>query len=91
MKKTKIVLAASLAIMTLGVSAVFASDEDKASEFKASEKTIKECEIPMYAKLIGHEDLWLKHNGCPPREKSQEKQENQKSPEGQKSQEKDDK
>ncbi len=31
-------------------------------------KTADECEIPAFAKAIGHEDLWLKHNGCPPRE-----------------------
>jgi hypothetical protein len=31
------------------------------------EQITKDCEIPEHAKLIGHEDLWLKHNGCPPR------------------------
>ena len=23
------------------------------------------CTVPGYAKMIGHEELWKKHNGCP--------------------------
>jgi hypothetical protein len=24
----------------------------------------KDCEIPNYAKIIGHEEVWKEHNGC---------------------------
>ncbi|SMN17114.1 hypothetical protein CRYPA_912 [uncultured Candidatus Thioglobus sp.] len=62
----------SWTMIALGAFAVFGlSDDDK--EAKASdavEKTADECEIPAFAKAIGHEDLWLKHNDCPPREES---------------------
>ncbi|RLA75192.1 MAG: DUF4395 domain-containing protein [Epsilonproteobacteria bacterium] len=29
-----------------------------------NKKTDKDCEIPQYAIDMGHEKLWLKHNGC---------------------------
>ncbi|CAC9579930.1 hypothetical protein BHECKSOX_1401 [Bathymodiolus heckerae thiotrophic gill symbiont] len=72
MKGIRYLFAMSWTIIALGAFAVFGlSDDDK--EAKASdavEKTADECEIPAFAKAIGHEDLWLKHNGCPPREES---------------------
>ena len=45
----------------------YCEDDSKIEEINASDKTAEECEIPAFAKAIGHEDLWLKHNGCPPR------------------------
>ena len=75
MKGIRYVLAISWTLIALGAIAVFGlSDDDK--DVKTSdtiEKTVEECEIPAFAKTIGHEDLWLKHNGCPPREEVQEK------------------
>ncbi len=37
-------------------------------------KTPKDCEIPAFAKAIGHEDKWLLHNGCPPRKDAKKNQ-----------------
>ena len=37
-------------------------------------KTPKGCEIPAFAKAIGHEDKWLLHNGCPPRKDAKKNQ-----------------
>lgn len=73
MKGIRILLAASWALIALGAFAVFGlGDENKEAEsLKETDKTAKECEIPAFAKAIGHEDLWLKHNGCPPRESEQ--------------------
>ena len=73
MKGIRVLFAISWTMIALGAFAVFGlGDDDK--EAKASdavEKTAEECEIPAFAKAIGHEDLWLKHNGCPPREQSE--------------------
>ena len=70
MKGLKMLFAISWTMLALGAFAVFGLGDDgkdaKASD--AVEKTAQECEIPAYAKAIGHEDLWLKHNDCPPRE-----------------------
>ena len=41
------------------------NDKDEKALTKV-EKTAQECEIPAFAKAIGHEDKWLLHNGCPP-------------------------
>ncbi|HIB97950.1 MAG TPA: hypothetical protein EYO69_05870 [Candidatus Thioglobus sp.] len=74
MKGIRYVLAISWTLIALGAIAVFGLSDNK--EVKTSdtiEKTVEECEIPAFAKTIGHEDLWLKHNGCPPREEVQEK------------------
>ena len=74
MKGIRYVLAISWTLIALGAIAVFGLSDNK--EVKTSdtiEKTVEECEIPAFAKAIGHEDLWLKHNGCPPREEVQEK------------------
>jgi hypothetical protein len=75
MKGIRIVLAISWTLIALGAFAVFGLSDDKADEAKNSEKTAEECEIPAFAKAIGHEDLWLQHNGCPPREEAQEEDE----------------
>ncbi|MDC9727444.1 MAG: hypothetical protein PSN35_06385 [Candidatus Thioglobus sp.] len=72
MKGIRYLFAISWTLIALGAFAVFGLSDDK--ETKASEvveKTAEECEIPAFAKAIGHEDLWLKHNGCPPREKTE--------------------
>jgi hypothetical protein len=74
MKGIRYVLAISWTLIALGAIAVFGLSDNK--EVKTSdtiEKTVEECEIPAFAKAIGHEDLWLQHNGCPPREEVQEK------------------
>jgi hypothetical protein len=73
MKGIRIVLAISWTLIALGAFAVFGLSDDKSDEEKNSEKTAEECEIPAFAKAIGHEDLWLQHNDCPPREEVQEK------------------
>jgi len=43
--------------------------EDKA-EMTAAEKKAEEerCIVPAFAKAIGHEETWKKHNGCPTKE-----------------------
>ncbi len=73
MKGIRYLFAISWTLIALGAFAVFGlGDDDK--DAKASdvvEKTAQECEIPAFAKAIGHEDLWLKHNGCPPRTEEQ--------------------
>ena len=37
-------------------------------------KIPKDCEIPAFAKALGHEDKWLLHNGCPPRKDAKKNQ-----------------
>jgi len=73
MKSLKTLFVTFWMLVALGAFAVFGIGEDdsKIEETKASDKTAEECEIPAFAKAIGHEDLWLKHNGCPPRETKQ--------------------
>ncbi len=77
MNGIRVLFAISWTLIALGAFAVFGLDNDK--EVKASdavEKTAEECEIPAFAKAIGHEDLWLKHNGCPPRTEEQKTDKN---------------
>ncbi len=73
MKGIRYLFAISWTLIALGAFAVFGlgSDEKDVKNSDTTEKTAKECEIPAFAKAIGHEDLWLKHNGCPPREESE--------------------
>ena len=74
MKKIRILFALSWTLIALGAVAVFEFGDDNAQDKQTvKEKTAEECEIPAFAKAIGHEDMWLLHNGCPPREESQEK------------------
>ena len=74
MKKIRILFALSWALIALGAVAVFEFGDDNTQDKQTvKEKTAQECEIPAFAKAIGHEDMWLLHNGCPPREESQEK------------------
>lgn len=69
MKGIRYLLAISWALIALGAIAVFGLSDDKDVKVPDTiEKTAEECEIPAFAKAIGHEDLWLKHNDCPPRE-----------------------
>ena len=80
MKKISTVLGTMALLTSLSVLAIFGLGEDKqesSSQTTPQEKTDKDCEIPAFAKAIGHEDMWLLHNGCPPREK--EKSETEKS------------
>ena len=69
MKGIRILFAISWTLIALGAIAVFGlSDNDKDEKAPSVvEKTAQECEIPAFAKAIGHEDKWLLHNGCPPR------------------------
>lgn len=72
MKEIRILFVISWTLIALGALAVVGLGEDgKNTEEQISVKTAEECEIPAFAKAIGHEDLWLKHNGCPPREEVQ--------------------
>ena len=71
MKGIRYLFAISWTLIALGAFAVFGTDDDKHEDAKANDKVEEECEIPAFAKAIGHEDLWLKHNGCPPREEAQ--------------------
>jgi hypothetical protein len=74
MKGIRYLFALSWALISLGAVAVFEFGDDNTQDKQtAKEKTAQECEIPAFAKAIGHEDMWLLHNGCPPREESQEK------------------
>ena len=69
MKKIRILFALSWALIALGAVAVFEFGDDNTQDKKTvKEKTAQECQIPAFAKAIGHEELWLLHNGCPPRE-----------------------
>ncbi len=73
MKKIRILFALSWTFIALGAFAVFGlGDDNNQDKEVVKEKTAQECEIPAFAKAIGHEELWLKHNGCPPT-KEQEK------------------
>ena len=73
MKKIRILFALSWTLISLGAVAVFGlGDDNNQDKEVVKEKTVQECEIPAFAKAIGHEELWLKHNGCPPT-KEQEK------------------
>jgi hypothetical protein len=69
----------TLSILTLSFAsfALFGIGEDKKdadNKGAIKEKTAEECEIPAFAKAIGHEDQWLLHNGCPPREKGEKEE-----------------
>ena len=67
MKKIRILFALSWALIALGAVAVFEFGDDNTQDKQTvKEKTAQECEIPAFAKAIGHEDMWLLHNGCPP-------------------------
>ena len=65
MKNLKTLLTVSVLTLSFGVLALFGLGEDKKET--AKEKKAEECKIPAFAKAIGHEDMWLLHNGCPPR------------------------
>lgn len=71
MKGIRILLAISWALIALGAVAVFGLSDDTQDKEIIKEKTAKECEIPAFAIAIGHEDKWLLHNGCPPRDVGQ--------------------
>jgi hypothetical protein len=66
----RLTVLSALIFSTVITASWFDSGEDKKQEIAKSvtiEKIAKDCEIPAFAKAIGHEDKWLLHNGCPPR------------------------
>lgn len=65
MKKFKKLLTLLVLTMSFSAVALFGFGEEDSADVK--KKTAADCEIPTYAKMIGHEDKWLLHNGCPPR------------------------
>ncbi|MDC9714403.1 MAG: hypothetical protein PSN36_01065 [Gammaproteobacteria bacterium] len=71
MKKIFIILMLTLSFSAM---ALLGFGEDKKDTSK--EKTAEECKIPAFAKAIGHEDKWLLHNGCPPREDTKKTEKN---------------
>ncbi|ALE52042.1 hypothetical protein SP60_01570 [Candidatus Thioglobus autotrophicus] len=75
MKGIRTLFALSWALIALGAVAVFGLSDDTQDKEIVKEKTAKECEIPAFAKAIGHEDKWLLHNGCPAREIEQKNDE----------------
>lgn len=73
MKNLKTLFTVSVLTVSFSALALFGIGEDKkdTSQEAAEVKTAEECVIPAFAKAIGHEDQWLLHNGCPPREEEQ--------------------
>ena len=65
MQNFKKLLALLVLTMSFTAVALFGFGEDNSAD--VTEKTAADCEIPLFAKAIGHEDKWLLHNGCPPR------------------------
>jgi hypothetical protein len=66
-KNMKKILIISGLTISFGAFALFGFLEEDTSEVPVPSDNIEQdCEIPEFAKAIGHEDLWLKHNGCPP-------------------------
>jgi len=78
MNNLKIGLAVSVLTLSFSASALFGLGEDEKGSESEAVKTAEECEIPAFAKAIGHEDQWLLHNGCPPREDKDTKEETSK-------------
>ncbi len=70
LKKLFILLILTSSFTALALFGIGEDKKDTTDQGADKEKTAKDCEIPAFAKAIGHEDLWLKHNGCPPREKN---------------------
>lgn len=68
MKKLKEFFILLMLMLSFSAFALFGFGEDKNADIK--EKTASECEIPAFAKAIGHEDQWLLHNGCQPRKEA---------------------
>jgi hypothetical protein len=62
-KQVYLLLATTLSFTTMNALAVEESTQAKTeTEAQAEEER---CTVPGYAKMIGHEELWKKHNGCP--------------------------
>ncbi len=72
MKNLKKIFILSALTVSFGAFALFGIGGDEKET--TQEKTAEECEIPAFAKAIGHEDLWLEHNGCPPRKTTEKKE-----------------
>lgn len=79
MKKIKIFAGVLIFISGMASFAFFGLDADKKesnTQNNLQEKANKDCEIPAFAKAIGHEDMWLLHNGCPPRKERSPEEKN---------------
>ncbi len=66
MKKLKNFIVLLILTFSVNTMASFGSDDDKKDISKEIPKVKidKDCEIPAFAKAIGHEYKWLLHNGC---------------------------
>lgn len=62
---TLLPLAIFMGALTFNVNASEHKVEDDDSKTAAQIAEEERCTVPNYAKLIGHEELWKKHNGCP--------------------------
>lgn len=61
-----------IAVLSLNSINTLASEPQKNDEKTAAQKAEEErCKVPAFAKAIGHEELWKKHNGCPTSEGKQ--------------------
>ena len=55
-------------LLSFGIMSVHAADDTNTP--KTAEQIAEEerCTVPEFAKAIGHDELWKKHNGCPTKE-----------------------
>lgn len=61
-----------IALFSLNSVNTLASEKENSAEKTAAQKAEEErCKVPAFAKAIGHEELWKKHNGCPTSEDKQ--------------------
>lgn len=54
-----------LVLLLLITPFCFADDPVKKEQTAAQKAEKERCKVPAFAKAIGHEELWKKHNGCP--------------------------
>ena len=54
-------------LILLSFSALTAHSAENIQTPKTAEQIAEEerCTVPAFAKAIGHEEMWKKHNGCP--------------------------
>lgn len=43
---------------------IYANDDDETAKDAAIKAEEERCQVPAFAKAIGHEELWKIHNGC---------------------------
>ncbi len=68
MKNLKKILTLLTLVASFSAMALLGFGDNNASKNK--NKVAKDCEVPAFAKAIGHKDQWLLHNGCPPEKKT---------------------